>query len=226
MGFRMMLLREVKTKRLTVMPPVNGVGFVLQWIGATFLLWVIGVFLVTLQAVMGMVSFFALGLMGLFSVWLLVLLAGATLGWLAGMLQTAVMQEGSKFIPGWQTATIIGGTIGVPLALLANRILGASGLDRALAGEIGLWLPLLILLLCMSVTQGITLFVRRKSAGTWLLATLISALVYALLQGIFWPLAVALQAGIQGVALWHLLREEPGEEQAESSATQVVYAHR
>lgn len=221
----MMILRDVKAKRLTVMPPTNGTGFVLHWVGATFLLWVLGIFLVTLQAVMGMVSFFALGLAHLFSLWVLVLLAGATLGWLSGMLQNAVLAQGGKVIPGWQTATIVGGTIGVPLALLGNHILANSGLDRVMASQVGLWLPLVILVGCMSAAQAVPLFLQRRQAGLWVAMALLSGLAYGLLQGFFWPLAVVVQAVIQSATLWHLLKTKDAVTNPQMQAAHI-YANR
>jgi len=204
----MTLFGDVKAKRLNLVPPTTAVGFVLQWIGATFLVWVVGIFLVTLQAILGMASFFALGLMGVFSVWLMVLLAGLTLGWLSGALQSAVIDQSGKFIAGWRMATLVGGAIGVPLALFANRMLGTLGIDYVRTGEISLWLPLLVLLLSMSIAQAVTLYLQKRQAWIWVVATLLSVLAYATLHHIFWPLAVALQATIQGGALVWLLHAE------------------
>ncbi|MCA9912440.1 MAG: hypothetical protein KC496_03795 [Anaerolineae bacterium] len=218
----MTILREDKPKRIITIEPSSAAGFVLEWIGATFLVWVVGVFLVTLQAVLGMIGLFALGASHITAAWLLVLLAGITIGWLSGILQSTVIGQTGKFLPGWQTATLLGAVIGVPLALVANRLVGASGLGLVRTAEIGLWLPLLVLLLSTSLAQGVVLFVQRRPVGWWVLASLVSGLVYAVLHSIFWPIAVAAQASIQAAVLWHLLHTESRTEQN----IEPIYAHR
>ncbi len=204
----MMSLREIKPKRVAVFPPSNAAGFVLEWVGAAFLVWIIGIFLVTLQAVLGMIGLFTLGASYSIAAWVMVLLAGITIGWLSGELQAAVMGQTGKILAGWQTATLLGAVVGVPLALLANWLLGAAGLGITRTAEISLWLPLLVLLLSMSLAQGIVLFVQHRPAHWWILASVLSALVYAALHSLFWPAAVAAQAAIQGAAIWRLLHTE------------------